>query len=93
MWNVIAATGSGDFWAGFRAFVNAICRPAIFITLSSTVFVLMLVMYKRWTKPKIAGILFLLFLIFYFGSLAEPNYRLIIIKPDNVPITIMVINR
>src|SRR6267378_4294637 len=92
MWNVTAATGSEGFWGGFRAFVNAICRPAIFITLSSTVFVLMLVMYKRWTKPKIAGILFLLFLIFYFGSLAEPNYRLIIIKPDNVPITIMVIS-
>ena len=92
MWNVIAATSSDGFWAGFRAFVNAICRPAIFITLSSTVFVLMLVMYKRWTKPKIAGILFLLFLIFYFGSLAEPNYRAIIIKPDNVPITIMVIS-
>src|SRR5258706_8309992 len=92
MLNLIAATNSEGFWAGFRAFVNAICRPAIFISLSSTVFVLMLVMYKKWTKPKVAGILFLLFLLFYFGSLAEPNYRSIIIKPDNVPITIMVIS-
>jgi len=92
MWNLIAATSSEGFWAGFRGFVNAICRPAIFISLSSTVFVLMLVMYKRWTKPKTAALLFALFLIFYFGSLAEPNYRSIIIKPDNVPITIMVIS-
>ena len=92
MWNVIAATGSEGFWAGFRGFVNAICRPAIFISLASTVFVLMLVLYKRWTKPRVAGLLFALFLIFYFGSLAEPNYRAIIIKPDNVPITMMVIS-
>ena len=92
MWNIIAASGSEGFWDWFEWAVNRICRPAPFIALSSTVFVLMLVMYKRWTKPKVAGILFLLFLIFYFGSLAEPNYRLIIIKPDNVPITIMVIS-
>jgi len=43
----------------------------------------MLVLYKM-TKPKIAGVLFVLSCL-YFGSLAEPNYRLIIIKPDNVP--------
>src|SRR2546429_165498 len=91
-WNLIAASGSEGFWAGFRGFVNAICRPQIFISLSTIVFLLMLVMYKKWTKPKVATILFLLFLLFYFGSLAEPNYRLIIIKPDNVPITIMVIS-
>src|SRR6266568_4471398 len=83
MWNLIAATNSEGFWAGFRGFVNAICRPAIFISLSSTVFVLMLVMYQKWTRPKVAAILFALFLIFYFGSLAEPNYR---------SITIMVIS-
>src|SRR5882762_3004221 len=92
MSTLLAATGSSQgFWAAYRALVNWLCQPAIFITLSSTVFVLMLVMYKRWTKPKVAGVLFALFLIFYFGSLAEPNYRAIIIKPDNVPITIMVI--
>ncbi|HEV8606087.1 MAG TPA: hypothetical protein VGQ99_12010 [Tepidisphaeraceae bacterium] len=93
MLSVLAASESGGgFWASYRTFVNFLCQPAIFISLSTTVFVLMLVLYKRWTKPKVAGILFLLFLIFYFGSLAEPNYRAIIIKPDNVPITIMVIS-
>src|SRR4051812_33653874 len=92
MWNFIAATEAHRFWDGFKALVNAICRPAPFIALSTIVFVLMLVLYKKWTKPKVAGILFLLFLVFYFGSLAEPDYRLIIIKPDNVPITIMVIS-
>src|SRR4051794_20567283 len=90
-WNLIAASGSEGFWAGFRGFVNSICRPAPFISLAIIIFVLMLVLYKKWTKPKIATILFLLFLLFYFGSLAEKNYKLIIIKPDNVPITIMVI--
>jgi hypothetical protein len=87
----LAATESGIAHA-FTSFVNWLCQPAYFITLSIIIFLLMLVLYKKWTKPKIAGVLFVLFLVFYFGSLAEPNYRLIIIKPDNVPITIMVIS-
>src|SRR3954463_10966422 len=92
MWNVIAATESAGFWDFFKATVNAICRPAPFISLAIIIFVLMLVLYKKWTRPGVAAILFALFLIFYFGSLAEENYRLIIIKPDNVPITMMVIS-
>jgi hypothetical protein len=91
MWNLIAATESGGVAHAFTSFVNWLCQPAYFITLSIVIFVLMMVLYKQWTRPKIAGVLFLLFLLFYFGSLAEPNFRLIIIKPDNVPITMMVI--
>src|SRR2546421_9767940 len=88
----LAATESAGFWDFFMRTVNAICRPAPFISLAIIIFVLMLVLYKKWTKPKVATVLFLLFLSFYFGSLAEPNYKLIIIKPDNVPITMMVIS-
>ena len=36
--------------------------------------------------------LFILFCVFYFGSIADPNFRSIVAKPDNVPITIMVIS-
>jgi len=35
---------------------------------------------------------FVLFLYSILDRWLEPNYRLIIIKPDNVPITIMVIS-
>jgi hypothetical protein len=87
MIRTLAATDSGGIAHAFQAFVNWLCQPAIFISISTAIFVYMLVGYKQWTRPKIAGILFLLFLVFYFGSLAEP----IIVKPDNVPITMMVI--
>lgn len=86
------AAGSGDFWAVYRGLVNQLCRPEYFLTLSSIVFALMLVAYKFWTRPAVAGTLFLGFLLVYFGSLAEPNFRSIVVKPDNVPITIMVIS-
>jgi hypothetical protein len=92
MSNLIAAAESGGAAHAFTSFVNWLCQPAYFITLSIVIFVLMMVLYRKWTKPAVAGVLFVLFLLFYFGSLAEPNYRLIIIKPDNVPITIMVIS-
>src|SRR5215212_3265456 len=72
--------------------VNAATRPEYFITISIAVFVLMFVAYKWWTKPVVAGILFALFVIFYFGSIADANFRSIVAKPDNVPITIMVVS-
>src|SRR5918999_302909 len=36
--------------------------------------------------------LFVLFLLGYFGSMTDPDFRSIVAKPDNVPITIMVIS-
>lgn len=62
--------------------------PFIFFPL----FVAMLVLYKKWTKPAIATVLLVLFCVFYFGSMAiSTDYLLIIQKPDNVPITIMLL--
>src|SRR5215218_800356 len=75
----------------FKHAVNAITRPAIFLTLCTAVFVLMFVLYKWWTKPLVATVLFVGFCVFYFGSIADPNYAAIVSKPDNVPISIMVI--
>ena len=62
MFNVIAASGSG-IGDAYKAFVNFLCQPAYFLTLSTVVFIVMLVAYKHWTKPKVAGILFLLWYI------------------------------
>src|SRR5439155_7328875 len=69
-----------------------ITMPAPFITLTIIVFALMLVLYKRWTKPAVFGAIFGLFLLGYFGSMGDANFRSIVAKPDNVPITIMVIS-
>src|SRR3982751_4049085 len=72
--------------------VNYLTQPYYFITLACIGFALMLVMYKWWTRPAVAFGLFVLFIVFYFGSIADENFRSIVAKPDNVPITIMVVS-
>src|SRR3954470_19673684 len=89
MQHLLAAGGLFD---PIKNFVNWLTQPAIFITLSIVIFGLMFVLYKIWTKPLIFGVIFGLFLLGYFGSMGDPNYKSIVAKPDNVPITIMVIS-
>src|ERR1044071_611873 len=72
--------------------INAITKPEYFITLACVGFALMFIVYKQWTRPPVAALIFALFVIFYFGSIADENFRSIVAKPDNVPITIMVLS-
>src|SRR3954451_13486136 len=72
--------------------VNPATKPYWFMLICGLVFVLMFVLYRWWTKPIVFGGIFLLFCVFYFGSISEPNFRSIVAKPDNVPITIMVVS-
>src|SRR5438046_1222323 len=83
---------AGGFWGAVRSGVNWITQPALFISLAIFGFVLMFVFYKWWTKPAVFTVIFLLFLLGYFGSMGDANYKSIVAKPDNVPITIMVIS-
>src|SRR5688572_24458061 len=75
-----------------KDFINAATKPYWFISISMLVFVLMFVAYKWWTRPVIFTIIFVGFCLFYFGSIADPNFKSIVAKPDNVPITMMVIS-
>src|SRR5438309_6585211 len=84
-----AATG---FWDSFQNAVNWLTQPSYFITLATIVFVLALVGYKVWSRPGVAAALLLVFCAFYFGSMANRDYRATVTKPDNVPITIMVLS-
>jgi hypothetical protein len=74
-----------------KGLVNWLTQPWNFLTLCTVLFVLMFVLYKWWTRPKVFAVIFGVFLLGYFGSIADPNFRKIVAKPDNVPITIMVI--
>src|SRR5437868_10501375 len=85
-------TLSAAFWDSFQDAVNWLTQPSYFVTLASIVFVLMIVAYKQWTRPGIAALLLLAFCAFYFGSTANKDYRATVTKPDNVPITIMVLS-
>ena len=88
---LLAAASAGMF-DGIKNAVNAATKPAPFITICIAVFVLMFVLYKWWTKPAVFGAIFVLFCLGYFGSIGDANFASIVRKPDNVPITIMVIS-
>ena len=89
--NLIAA-GSPSLFDSVKHIVNAATEPQYFLTITFIVFILMFVGYKIWTKPAVFTVIFVLFLLGYFGSMADPNYRSIVAKPDNVPISMMVIS-
>jgi hypothetical protein len=69
-----------------KGFFNALADPRLFFLLACAALVLMV-----WKRDKIAsntvgyGLLGLLSAFFLFGAF-DPNFRLIIMKPDNVPI-------
>src|SRR5215208_2374767 len=86
------AAGEHGLFDPLKHAVNALTKPAPFMLISMTVFALMFVLYKWWTKPAVFGAIFGLFLLGYFGSMGDANFRSIVAKPDNVPITIMVIS-
>ncbi len=82
----------GGFWASFENAVNLLTSPSLFVSLATIVFLLLIVLYKTWTKPPLATFLLIAFCAFYFGSMANADYRKTVTKPDNVPITIMVLS-
>jgi hypothetical protein len=74
----------------FKHFVNRSSVPEISLPLFVLLFVAMMKFYRQWTKPLMALMLTGLFCLAYFGSmLIDYNYFLIIAKPDNIPITMM----
>jgi hypothetical protein len=69
----------------FKGFINFITKPEILITASMIIFTALLFTRKIWTAFW-AKILFALGALFMLVSMTDPNFRLIVIKPDNVPI-------
>ncbi len=81
-----------DVIIAFKDAVNYLSTPAISLTIFTLLFVAMMLFYKKWTQPKFAIPLAAICCFFYFGSmLIDTNYLSIIKKPDNVPITIMLL--
>ncbi len=65
--------------------INLLAAPQWFITLSVVVFFLTLPIQRLWTGRN-AIVLFLGMFAFLFLSMRDPNFNLIVTKPDNVPI-------
>jgi hypothetical protein len=66
--------------------INWLSGPTVLFTLATVGFVLSLKYPKVWSK-RTAMILFGVMAVFYFVSMFDPNFFLIVAKPDNVPIT------
>ncbi len=73
----------------FKNFVDFLCTPVIFFSLSMVLFALGIRFREPLTRPRVAlGILVASLLFLAFGF-TDPNFRAIGLKPDNVPILAM----
>ena len=68
--------------------INALTAPEIFITVCAIAFLLALRTRGIW-RSRPAAILGLLAVVFLGVSMLDPNFALIVKKPDNVPIVAM----
>jgi hypothetical protein len=66
--------------------INWLSGPTVLFTLATVGFLVSLRYPKVWSKRN-AIVVFGVMAIFYFVSMFDPNYFLIVAKPDNVPIT------
>jgi hypothetical protein len=68
--------------------INALTAPEIFITVAAIVFLLALRTRGIW-RSRPAAIMGILAVAFLGVSMLDPNFALIVKKPDNVPIVAM----
>jgi hypothetical protein len=80
---------SGSMMDGVKDAINAICQPHWFLILSVLALVVFLVGYRTLTEPRVALVFGVLFTVFFGASCLDPNFFLIVKKPDNVPIVMM----
>lgn len=72
--------------AGVRHAIDVLCDPMYFLPLSVVVLAAALLGYRAWTRPKVAGGLALAVLVLFGLAMTNPNFRVIVEKPDNIPI-------
>ena len=73
-----------------KDFLNAIFNPIVYTLLTWALLAGMLIFYRVWTKPRVAFSLFLGLLAFFVLSFPDPNFKLIVTKPDNIPIVALI---
>jgi len=71
-----------------KGFVNFLTNPPIFITLAAVAFFVLIARRSFW-RPKVGLVVGVLAAIFVALSTLDPNFRLIVGKPDNIPIVAM----
>ncbi|MHC4223600.1 MAG: hypothetical protein ACYSUN_06400 [Planctomycetota bacterium] len=72
-----------------RPVSNFLAKPEILVPLMALLLALVLKYYRVVTRPKIAGTVGVLIVVFFLLSLIEPNFRSNITRPDNIPIVLL----
>lgn len=86
--SMIGLTAAGDSNA-IKDAINVMCQPHWFFILSNAALFVFLIGYRAFTKPAFALFALVAFTAFYVLSALDPDFLSIIIKADNVPITMM----
>jgi len=73
---------------GIKDAINFLTAPAIFISLAAVLFFVALASPRFW-RPKVALALGILGAVFVGVSMLDPDFALIVQKPDNIPIVAM----
>lgn len=76
---------------GLKDLINRLSQPEPFFILSVIGLIAFLAAYKFFTKPMVALAIGGAGALFYIASAFDSNFRSIITKPDNVPITLLMI--
>jgi hypothetical protein len=69
-----------------KAFINGLTAPYFLITIAAILLFVSLKYADRFYTNKSAAIVFGFMFLFLGLSVLDPNFRLIVTKPDNVPI-------
>ncbi len=85
---ILAKTGIGD---RIKDLINAGSAPEWFVPITVVLLLVGLAGYRFFSRPKVAAALALAFVAFYVWSALDPDFLNIIKKPDNVPITMMIV--
>ncbi|MHC4409450.1 MAG: hypothetical protein ACYS0F_10645 [Planctomycetota bacterium] len=68
---------------------NFLARPEILVPLTMVLLGLTLKYYRTVTKPKVAGPIGIGLLVIFLGSLFNDNFRPNMLRPDNLPIILL----
>ena len=74
----------------FKDLINFISDPRVLITLTTVALFASLKWPAKFYSDKSAKVLFTIMFVFFLVSLADADFRLVVTKPDNVPIVGMV---
>jgi hypothetical protein len=82
--------GGGPLPQGFKDTLNSAFNPIVYTLLSVGLFIVMMIGYRTWTKPKVALGILLTAVLFFVLAFPDMNFRKIVTKPDNVPIVALI---